>query len=381
MAYTYKDLDGNTVNNTAGIDFLLGTRSVAQQAQSDSNAKKDIIFAKDSGTIWTNDVEYGSYLPEVADEVTALNTVGGIEKGTSAGDLKSKTLGQVIDAILFPEEEAQAGNLPTYTISNANAYYEVGETIANASATSQSGSTYKFVKNGDAYSSGNYTATAPTVTTSLSKDGTATTNFIAEFAQYTRSTEATTYTVTGPSADSLYNGTYLYKSRGGSSTVAPKATGTETKSLSATSATVYGVYKGGKNGAQTNDLWARSDGYLSSSESSGYATSLSYNVETDSETTSDHNFGDLGTVSVELPDAYANGYTVAMSSTKYNAQTKEFENDLDLTAKIQKLTVSESQKTFTDANNDNYNVISYSFDTSDINVEGKFKITLKITKK
>jgi hypothetical protein len=41
----------------------------------------------------------------------------------------------------------------------------------------------------------------------------------AVFGTSNRSTEATTYTVTGPSADVLADGTHLFKSKGNKSTV------------------------------------------------------------------------------------------------------------------------------------------------------------------
>jgi hypothetical protein len=53
----------------------------------------------------------------------------------------------------------------------------------------------------------------------------------------------------------LYEGKFLYKSKGTESNVKPLAVGTVTKPLDATSVTITGVYKGGKDNDKTDDIY------------------------------------------------------------------------------------------------------------------------------
>jgi hypothetical protein len=57
-----------------------------------------------------------------------------------------------------------------------------------------------------------------------------------------------------------------------------------------------------------------------------------------------------------------------------------FEEDLDLTKKLNNLAVTTSYKTFKDASGTEYTVTSYSINTSEIVTGGKFIVKMLITK-
>lgn len=77
----------------------------------------------------TLDMKYQSAMP---DELTVPTAIGGIAAGVSAADLKTKTVDQVLDDILFPEINPTVQN-PTASLAfksgfSANGVYEIGAT-------------------------------------------------------------------------------------------------------------------------------------------------------------------------------------------------------------------------------------------------------------
>lgn len=295
-------------------------------------------------------------------------------QGVKAENLKGKTFSEVLDVLLFPEYGSEAGALPVLAISNPNATLEVGTTIDNASYTiSQNGSSYRYIKDGTAYKQGAYTHTTPVVTTQKSEKAT--------FGTSTRSTSETSYVITGPSADKLSEGKYLYKSKGTPSSIEPLLVGSSTITLASTSSTITGVYKGGKNGSKSDGVCVKADGQLSSSVGGTYSGTLSFNLLTDTSSTTDHAFSTLGTKSVELYIPSGVTYTVKLTATKFNAGNGKFEEDSDLTKLLDALKPTTSGKTFTDASGASYEVTSYSFNPSSITTVGKFIVSMLITKK
>jgi hypothetical protein len=104
-------------------------------------------------------------------------------------------------------------------------------------------------------------------------------------------------------------------------------------------------------------------------------------VLTDSASTADHPFSNLGTKSVELFVPSGVTYTVKLTATKYNPGSKAFEEDLDLTKTLNALNVVTSTKSFNDASGTAYPVTSYSINTSSIVAGGKFIVKMLITKR
>lgn len=352
----------NYIDNTLNEELIPVTKNLQEEIQKQSEQIESV-----QKEIYDNLYEKVIYTPDAADDTT-INL-----QNVKAQDLRGKDFSEVLDILLFPEYEAQAGTLPVITISNPNLTLEVGSTIPDASySITSSGSTYQYIKQGDAYISGTYGYTTPTVSTTKESK--------AVFGISARSTTATTYTVTGPSADVLAEGIYLYKSKGSKSTIQPKAIGNVTKSLSATSATITGVYKGGKNGTKNSSIYINSSGKLSSTIGGAYNNTLSYDIKTDTASTSDHVFNTLGIPSVELYVPSGVSYTVKLTATKYNAGNGKFEVDSDLTKKLNALITNTSAKTFSDASGTNYNVTSYSINTSNIIDGGKFIVKMSITK-
>lgn len=295
-------------------------------------------------------------------------------QGVKAESLKGKTFSEVLDVLLFPEYGAEAGTLPVLAISNPDATLEVGTTIDNASYTiSKNGSSYRYVKDGTAYKQGTYTHTSPVVTTQKNEKAT--------FGTSTRSTSETSYVITGPSADKLSEGKYLYKSKGTPSSVEPLLVGPKEITLAATSSTITGVYKGGKNGVKDDGVCIKADGQLSSNVGDTYGNTLSFNLLTDTSSTTDHAFSTLRTKSVELYIPSGVTYTVKLTATKFSAGTGKFEEDKDLTNLLDTLKPTTSVKTFTDASGASYEVASYSFNPSSITTVGKFIVSMLITKK
>lgn len=340
-----------------------------------NEAYKNIIYyTSDTKKVYLNGESYGggeaeTYTPNASDDaVVDVQSV-------TAEELKGKTVNEVLDTLLFPEYNASAGTLPSIKISNGDTTLEVGETIPQATYTITAyGSAYKYIKKDNKYVQDTYKYTTPTVTTTITANKTN-----AIFGTLTRSTAQTTYTVTGPSEDQLSNGK-LFKSKGASSTVYPLQVGTGSKTLNSTSATITGVYAGGKNGNKSSEIWVKSSGQLASTKDGSYSNTLSYDILSDTKNTKDHSFSTIGTNSVELYVPTGISYTVKLTATKYEAGSGAFIEDKDLTTQLNNLITNTSSKTFTDAGNSTYSVSSYSIDTSTITSGGKFQVKMNITK-
>lgn len=340
-------------------DGSVTTSKIADGAVTETKLSSAVIQKLNSGG--------GTYIPNAGDEDTVnLQSI-------KAEDLKGKPYNEVLDILLFPEYDVSTGTLPSVSISNPSQTLEVGTTIENASYSSRVGTQYKYIKEGSSYIKGDYTYTPPTVTTTKSSDK-------VQFGVNKRETASTSYTVTGPTSDKLYEGQFLYKSKGKGSNIEPLTIGTTTKSLDATSVTITGVYKGGKNGIKSDYIYINYEGKLLNTISGTYKDTLTYNLLTETAATPDHLFSDLKSKSVELYVPEGKSYTVKLIATKYNSGTTKFENDKDLTASLNSLTVEQSYKTFQDAAGNNYSVTSYLVDTSNIGVYGKFVVDMKITK-
>lgn len=387
--YEIDDLNISTIGNTITKASVKSYHQVYSTAQGTENGyKKDgntpidkdnyneaykniIYYTSDTKKVYLNGEVYGgaeeAYTPDASDDA-----VVDVQK-VKAGQLNGLPISKVLDILLFPEYDASAGTLPSIKISNGDTTLEVGETIPQATYTITTyGSAYKYIRKDNKYVQDTYKYTTPTVTTTITDNKTN-----AIFGTLTRSTAQTTYTVTGPSEDQLSNGK-LFKSKGNSSTVYPLQVGTGSKTLNSTSATITGVYAGGKNGNKSSEIWVKSSGQLASTKDGSYSNTLSYDILSDTKNTKDHSFSTIGTNSVELPTGIS--YTVKLTATKYEAGSGAFIEDKDLTTQLNNLIINTSSKTFTDAGNSTYSVSSYSIDTSTITSGGKFQVKMNITK-
>lgn len=335
---------------------------------------KNIIFYTDTGKVYLNGSSYGggeaeTYIPNASDDaVVDVQSV-------TAEELKGKTVNEVLDTLLFPEYNASAGTLPSIKISNGDTTLEVGETIPQATYNITTyGSAYKYIKKDNKHVQDTYKYTTPTVTTTITDN-----KNNAIFGTLTRSTAQTTYTVTGPSEDQLSNGK-LFKSKGNSSIVSPLQVGTGSKTLNSTSATITGVYAGGKNGNKSSEIWVKSSGQLASTKDGSYSNTLSYDILSDNKNTVDHLFNTVGTKSVQLYVPTGISYTVKLTATQYNTGNNQFEANTDLTTKLNNLTTLIEDKEFIDAGGNKYLVKSYSINTSTLTSMGKFNVKMNITK-
>lgn len=107
---------------------------------STTNLKKKELLFKFSGSAWSLEVSVGEMTPanvdkfysSLGDSVQVPSTVGGIKAGTTVAQLKGKKQNEIIDMLLFPEQQPTVAN-PSASISltnafNANGIYEVGAT-------------------------------------------------------------------------------------------------------------------------------------------------------------------------------------------------------------------------------------------------------------
>lgn len=101
--------------------------------------KRSLNF-KFSGSAWSLEVSVGDltnsdadkFQSALGDSVQVPSTVGGIKAGTTVAQLKGKKQNEIIDMLLFPEQQPTVAN-PSASISltnafNANGIYEVGAT-------------------------------------------------------------------------------------------------------------------------------------------------------------------------------------------------------------------------------------------------------------
>ena len=236
------------------IDFVKSDRETIKN-HIGSAGTEDIMFAEDSGTIFTGTMEFGSYVPasDIVSEGTATSVGGYSGSGATAATLKGKTISEVIDGILFPETAASQGSIGNPSISatingkvvtsNNTADVPVGSmlTAVTCSAPTSTGK-YCYVKEGNSYVKKDYTFTensggaynvpnAFAFNEAIDLVGTASNGVdIVEGNAYTIDT------VTGVQA----NGN-LYKSRGGDGGKKPLS-GTKT----ASSVSIKTYYKGAK---------------------------------------------------------------------------------------------------------------------------------------
>lgn len=101
-----------------------------------ANGKLTITYTDDtpSKDLDINDLKmYESAMPN---ELTVPTTIGGLKAGTTAADLKEKTVSQVLDDIIFPELNptvvAPSASISFASGFNANGIYEVGATAPTA---------------------------------------------------------------------------------------------------------------------------------------------------------------------------------------------------------------------------------------------------------
>ena len=105
----------------------------------DKLVKRDLKF-KFSGSAWSLETFVGEMTPanvdkfysSLGDSVQVPSTVGGIKAGTTVAQLKGKKQNEIIDMLLFPEQQPTVAN-PSASISLTNAFkangiYEVGAT-------------------------------------------------------------------------------------------------------------------------------------------------------------------------------------------------------------------------------------------------------------
>lgn len=305
-----------------------------------------------------------------------------LQTNTTASQLRGKPLDEVIDILFFPEYNSEAGTLPVLAIENNNQILEVGTSISAATyKITTAAKACKYILKDGKYSTFTYTTTNPTVNTSYINASGDTVEARAIFGNITRTTAPTSYTVTGPDASTLAEGKYLYKSKGTPTNIQPKQIGTSgSKTLQSSSATITGVYKGGKGGVKTNDIFIKSDGTLANTINSTYNNTLSYNVLTDTASTSDHAFNTLGTKTVQLYVPQGMSYNVKFTATMFDAGSSKFIENSTLTNKLNSIIPTTNTMTFKDANNSDYTVTSYSLNSEDITQNGKFIVKVLITK-
>lgn len=107
---------------------------------STTNLKKKELLFKFSGSAWSLAVSVGEMTPAnvdkfqsaLGDSVQVPSAVGGIKAGTTVAQLKGKKQNEIIDMLLFPEQQPTVAN-PSASISLTNAFkangiYEVGAT-------------------------------------------------------------------------------------------------------------------------------------------------------------------------------------------------------------------------------------------------------------
>ena len=296
----------------------------------------------------------------------------------TAAQLKGKSTAEVLDLLLFPEYSATTGVLPVRTISNATELKEVGTAISNcAFVTSTAESPCKFVKNTttNGYEAFHYTFTDGAVVTTVTDNATT-----FQFKALTRSSSATTYTVTGPASSQLSNNK-LYGSKGTISNVAPLAIGAVTKNVNATSATLTGYYVCGVNGTKVsnNNFRIKPDGTMCTNGTT-YATTISQQVVSDTTTTADHTLSTAGSVSVDIPIPTGASYTTTIEATQFDAGTGAFISKPSLTTALNALVCTTNTSTFTTSSGSSYDVTSFTYDLSSISNYGKFKVTITLNK-
>lgn len=81
-----------------------------------------------TGTNSVDIADIAKYNTTISDSLAMPNAVGGIAKGTTAGDLKSKTFTQLFDDLLFPTIQP-VGTAPSINFSVKNANIEVGAAL------------------------------------------------------------------------------------------------------------------------------------------------------------------------------------------------------------------------------------------------------------
>lgn len=306
-----------------------------------------------------------------------------LQTNTTASQLRGKSLDEVIDILFFPEYNSDAGTLPVLAIENNNQILEVGTSISAATyKTTTAAKSCKYILQEGKYVPFTYTATNPIVTTSYTNTSGGTIEARAIFGTITRTTAQTSYTVTGPAEATLAEGKYLYQSKGTPTKISPEQIGTSnSKTLYSTSATIIGVYKGGKQGVKTSDIFIKSDGTLASTINGSYSNTLSYNVLTDKADTRDHPFNTLGTKTVQLYVPQGVSYNVKFTATMFDAGSGKFIENSTLTNKLNSIFPTSNTMTFKDSNNSDYTVTSYSLDSKEITQNGKFIVKVLITKK
>ena len=103
-----------------------------------TNLKKKELLFKFSGSAWSLEISVGEMTPanvdkfysSLGDSVQVPSTVGGIKAGTTVAQLKGKKQNEIIDMLLFPEQQPTVAN-PSASIALKNAFkangiYEVG---------------------------------------------------------------------------------------------------------------------------------------------------------------------------------------------------------------------------------------------------------------
>lgn len=118
-----------TTNIQDQIDELKG------QVVTSITKEGDVLTVVDADAANTElALKYASNMP---DELTTPNAVGGVAKGLTAGSLKDKTYGQIIDMILFPELNptvvAPSASISLKSPFTNNGIYEVGATAPTTS--------------------------------------------------------------------------------------------------------------------------------------------------------------------------------------------------------------------------------------------------------
>lgn len=180
-------------------------------------------------------IKYGT---TISDDLEMPNAVGGIAKGTTAGDLKTKTFTQLFDDLLFPTIQP-VGTAPSINFSVKNANIEVGAALPQELAEFN----YSFTRgiwklNGVQVSGKYYSGTAGTPTIKCNHP---TANSNPPASVDTDKTITYTLSVTVDAGDTTVD------NKGNAATVQPYSGGTLTKSASIY--TWYPYYSNAANNA------------------------------------------------------------------------------------------------------------------------------------
>lgn len=116
-----KDNSSELSANTQAIEDLQESQKTIQEQLTEQQTTIDDVV-KDIDEI---NIGISGYNTELAETITAPTTVGGIKQGTTVGELKGKTLVDIIDIMLFPTTVRDLV-YPTFTYRPSYSLIEVG---------------------------------------------------------------------------------------------------------------------------------------------------------------------------------------------------------------------------------------------------------------